>query len=60
MSEVVKPDFQEASRGYPIIKKEVDGEIIEVVDIDSLTEDQFKKFCANTGTEYFKRFSINI
>ena len=43
---------------YPVILKEVDGKVIELVDIDSLTEDQFKKFCRDTATEWFQRRAI--
>lgn len=45
---------------YPVIVKIIDGKEIECVDIDSLTEDQFKRFCRNTGTEWFQRMSFNI
>lgn len=45
---------------YPIIIKEVDGEKIECVDIDSLTEEQFRQFCRDTGTEWFQRLNFTI
>ena len=60
MADIVKPDFQEAARGYPIIKKDIDGETVELVDIDSMTEAQFRKFCADTGTEWFQRMTVTI
>lgn len=45
---------------YPTIKKTVDGEVIEAVDIDSLTEGQFRKFCRDTGTEWFQRLNARL
>lgn len=45
---------------YPVILKEVDGEMIEFVCLDTLTEEQFKKYCRDSGTEYFRRFNITI
>lgn len=43
-----------------IIIKIVDGKKFECVDIDAMTEGQFKKYCRDTGTEYFKRFNVII
>jgi hypothetical protein len=43
-----------------VITKMIDGKPEEVVDIDSMTEDQFKQFCRNTGTKWFQRLSVNI
>lgn len=43
-----------------LIIKEVDGEKIKCINIDALSEDQFKKWCKDTGTEYFKRLGISI
>jgi putative methionine-R-sulfoxide reductase with GAF domain len=43
-----------------IIEKNVDGEIIEVVDIDAMTEEQFKKYCRDEGAEWFQRLSTTV
>lgn len=42
------------------IIKEVDGEKIICINIDDMTEDQFKKYCCDTGSEYFQRLGIVI
>jgi len=42
-----------------VIIKNVDGEKIELVNIDAMTEEQFKQYCRDTGSEWFQRFSIN-
>lgn len=46
--------------GYPVEIKMVEGEPIEVVDIDSLTDEQFKKYCDHTGVEWFQRFTAKV
>lgn len=38
--------------------KMADGEPIECVSIDEMTEDQFKKFCRDTRTKWFQRLSV--
>lgn len=43
-----------------VFVKQIDGESVEYVDIDSMTEDQFTKYCRDTGTEWFKRFGITV
>jgi hypothetical protein len=43
-----------------ISKKIVDGEEIEVVAIDEMTEAQWKKYCRDTGTEWFQRMNISV
>jgi hypothetical protein len=43
-----------------IIIKMIDGEPVEYVNIDDMTEEQFKKYCADTGTEWFKRAMISV
>jgi len=35
--------------------KDVDGKPVKVVDIDAMSEDQFKKYCRDMGTEWFQR-----
>jgi hypothetical protein len=40
--------------------KMVDGEPVKVVDLDSMTEDQFKKYCRDTGSEWFRRTNVNL
>lgn len=57
---MVDPTPLKRKHDYPVIHKTVDGETIEVVDIDSLTEDQFKQFCRDTGTEWFQRFNVSV
>jgi hypothetical protein len=36
------------------------GEKFEVFGIDEMTEPQFKKFCADTGTKWFQRCGLSI
>lgn len=36
------------------------GEKFEVYSIDEMTEPQFKKFCADSGIEWFQRCSLTI
>lgn len=59
MAEVIKfkskNDYSEH-----IIIKEIDGEKIECANIDAMTEEQFKQYCRDTGSEYFKRFGIVV
>lgn len=43
-----------------VIVKIINGKPVEYVDIDGMTEGQFKKYCRDTGTEWFKRFGITI
>ena len=43
-----------------IIKKEVDGKIIEVVDIDAMSEEQFKKYCRDEGADCFQRLNVGV
>lgn len=43
-----------------VIVKIIDGAPVEYVDIDSMTEAQFNKWCKDTGTEWFQRVSVNI
>lgn len=43
-----------------VIVKQIDGLAVEYVDIDAMTEDQFKKFCVDTGTEWFQRMTIGM
>lgn len=57
---MVDPTSFKRKHDYPVIEKIVDGEVIEVVDIDSLTEEQFKQYCRDTGTEWFKRFNVAL
>jgi hypothetical protein len=38
--------------------KMVDGAPVECVSIDEMTEEQFKKFCRDSGTEWFQRLSV--
>lgn len=45
---------------YPTITKIIDGKSVDFVDIDALSEEQFKKFCRDTGTEWFQRFNVTI
>lgn len=43
-----------------VIIKEIDGKPEEFVNIDAMTEDQFKRFCRDTGTEWFQRLGITV
>lgn len=43
-----------------VIVKQIDGKPVECTDIDAMSEDQFKKYCADTGTEWFQRFTIGV
>ena len=43
-----------------IYKKNVGGEAIQVVDIDSMTEEQFKKYCRDSGSEWFQRINVEV
>ncbi len=49
----LKDDYSEH-----VIMKEVDGEKIECFNIDAMTEGQWKKYCRDTGTEYFRRTNV--
>lgn len=53
----VKGDYSDL-----IIKKEIDGEIVEFVGIDQMNEDQIEKYCRDTGTkrEDFPRMNLTI
>lgn len=51
----VKGDYSEH-----IITKIVDGKPVEYVGIDEMTEEQWQKYCRDTGTEPFKRFSVKV
>ena len=57
MTNVVK--FK-AKDWYPVEIKIVDGKEVEIVDIDALTEAQWKKYCRDTGTEYFNRWNGDV
>jgi hypothetical protein len=50
-----KDDYSE----HRIIKV-IDGQEVEFYGIDSMTEDQWRKYCLDTGTEYFKRLNVTI
>lgn len=43
-----------------IIVKIVDGERIECADIDAMTEEQWRQYCRDTGSEPFKRFTTEV
>lgn len=43
-----------------IFTKMVDGEAVEVVAIDVMTEGQWQRYCRETGTEPFQRMTANI
>ena len=43
-----------------VIIKEIDGKPEEFVNIDAMTEDQFKQFCRDTGTEWFQRLGMTV
>ena len=43
-----------------IIIKMVDGEPVECVNIDAMTEGQWRRYCRETGTEYFQRLSVTV
>ena len=43
-----------------IIIKQIDDKPVEFVNIDAMSEDQFKKYCRDTGSEYFKRFNFTV
>lgn len=45
---------------YPVIIKMVDGKSIECVNIDALTDEQFKQYCRDSGTEYFPRTNFTV
>lgn len=45
---------------YPTFTKIVDGKETECVDIDAMTEEQFKQFCRDTGSEWFQRFNVRM
>ncbi len=53
----VKGDYSDL-----IIKKEIDGEIVEYVGIDQMNEDQIAKYCRdlNIKREDFPRMSMTI
>lgn len=50
-----KADYSEHT-----IVKIIDGKPVEYVNIDAMTEEQFKKYCQDTGSEWFQRFSVNM
>ncbi len=43
-----------------VFNKMVDGKPVEVVDIDAMSEEQWQKFCRDTGTEHFKRLNAIV
>lgn len=45
---------------YETFTKTIDGKEVTCVNIDALTEDQWKKYCKDTGSEYFKRLNVSI
>lgn len=53
----VKGDYSDL-----IIKREIDGEIIEYVGIDEMNEDQIEKYCRDVGMkrEDFPRMNLTI
>lgn len=53
----IKGDYSEH-----VIIKNVDGERIECVNLDALSEDQIGKYCRDTGTkrEDFPRWNITV
>lgn len=59
MAEVVKFNPKDDYSEHIIIK-DIDGEKVEYVNIDAMTEDQFKKYCRDTGSEWFQRMTIII
>ncbi len=58
MSEIVK--FPRKKYGVDVIEKTIDGEMVEFFDIDSMTEENFRQFCKDSGTEYFQRMNITL
>lgn len=42
------------------IVKDIDGEKVEFVNIDAMTEEQFKKYCRDTGSKLFQRRVITV
>ena len=53
----VKGDYSDL-----IIKKEIDGELVEYVGIDQMNEDQIDKYCRDTGTDKadFPRMNVTF
>ena len=53
----VKGDYSDL-----IIKKEIDGEILELVSIDEMNEDQIEKYCRDTGMNRsdFPRMNMTV
>jgi hypothetical protein len=40
-----------------VFSKQVDGKSIEYVNIDAMTDEQFKQYCRDTGAKWFQRFN---
>lgn len=43
-----------------VITKIIDGEPVEYFGIDEMSEEQFKRYCVDTGTEWFQRFNVTL
>lgn len=43
-----------------VFTKIVDGEAIQVVGIDAMTEGQWQRYCRETGTKPFQRLNVSI
>jgi hypothetical protein len=60
MGEVAQFKAKDDYSKHKILKTLDSGEVIELFDIDSMTEEQFKKFCRDGGTEYFHRTGVTV
>jgi hypothetical protein len=58
MADVIK--LPRKAYGVDVIEKKIDGETVECLDIDGMSEEQFRKYCADTNTEWFQRMTIGI
>ena len=61
MADVIQFKTKDDYSHLVIVKIDDDtGEPVNYYGIDEMTEPQFKKFCADTGTEYFQRCGLNV
>ena len=60
MAEVAQFKARDDYSEHRIVKTLDNGEVVELFDIDSMTENQFKKFCRDSGTEYFHRLGATV
>ena len=43
-----------------LIVKDAEGARVECFNVDAMTEEQFKKYCRDTGVQWFQRSNMTV